>query len=33
LGFGNRRAFRWGFLSLTLAWALFLALIRQKMMD
>jgi 4-amino-4-deoxy-L-arabinose transferase-like glycosyltransferase len=31
LGFGNRRAFRWGFLSLTLAWALFLVVLNSSL--
>ena len=31
LGFGNRHAFRWGFLSLTLAWALFLVVLNSSL--
>jgi Dolichyl-phosphate-mannose-protein mannosyltransferase/Aminoarabinose transferase C-terminal domain len=31
LSFGNRRAFRWGFLSLTLAWALFLVVLNSSL--
>src|SRR5215475_12467963 len=31
LGFGNRRAFRWAFLSLTSAWALFLVLLNSSL--
>jgi len=31
LGFGNRRAFGWGFLSLTLAWALFLVVLNSSL--
>jgi hypothetical protein len=31
LGLGNRRAFRWGFLSLTLAWALFLVVLNSSL--
>jgi 4-amino-4-deoxy-L-arabinose transferase-like glycosyltransferase len=31
LGFGKRPAFRWGFLSLTLAWALFLVVLNSSL--
>jgi len=31
LWLGNRRAFRWGFLSLTLAWALFLVVLNSSL--
>jgi 4-amino-4-deoxy-L-arabinose transferase-like glycosyltransferase len=31
LGFGNRRAFGWGFLSLTLTWALFLVVLNSSL--
>jgi 4-amino-4-deoxy-L-arabinose transferase-like glycosyltransferase len=31
LGLGNRHAFRWGFLSLTLAWALFLVVLNSSL--
>src|SRR5262245_41515081 len=31
LGFGNRRAFRWAFLSLTLSWALFLVVLNSSL--
>jgi hypothetical protein len=31
LGLGNKRAFRWGFLSLTLAWALFLVVLNSSL--
>ena len=33
LGFGNRHAFRWGFLSLTLAWALFLVVLNSSLLS
>jgi 4-amino-4-deoxy-L-arabinose transferase-like glycosyltransferase len=31
LGFGNRRAFRWGFISLILTWALFLIVLNSSL--